>query len=281
MTNQEMMKKESSAVSTHVADQGGEQILRSDVLIPKVLLMQGLSDLVAERKAMQGDMVKSTTAEKLGDDRTPVEFIPLTFQNQWMVQEKIGQKFEYRKMLPRVALIGAAAAQDAARSEEERMDENLPWNFTMNGTEWRRVKVFNVFALLAKDVAAFIEEEKKAKETGEMFDLDKTLMPVVISFRSTSYNAGKVVATHFTKARTMAHLGAKAHGYTMFLKCNQDKNDLGTYFVFDVSSGRKATKEEFHAADGWAKILSTQQVQVDESDDRTAERDVTAETNQF
>ena len=95
-----------------------QEVLNSDIIIPKVLLMQGLSDFVQDRKAAIGDMVRSTTAEKLGDDKTPISFIPLKMSNAWTISEKIDEKYEFR----RVELRNAA-------------NEDLPYEFEENGTE--------------------------------------------------------------------------------------------------------------------------------------------------
>lgn len=257
----EVMKKETSAVAMQSQTPGGE-VLSSDVLIPRLLLMQGLSDFVAARKAQMGDMVRSTTAEKLGGPETPIEFIPLTFQNKWMIQELVGKKFEFRKMLPR-----DHGMEDAKKQETEKTGENLPWDFTQGGTTWRRVKVIECFALLPSDIAAFQEELARAEREGDMPDMNKTLLPVVISFRSTSYTAGRAVVTHFTKAAGMAKYGAKAHGFTLKLSCSQDSNDQGTFYVYDVQSGRRCTPLEFEKASEWFGLLGSSQVVVDEPEE--------------
>lgn len=230
--------------------QGGERALNSDIVIPKLLLMQGLSDFVSKRKAQIGDMVRSTNIEKLGDPEVPVEFIPVTFTNEWRLEESINNKFEYRGREPRTS-----------------KNEDLSWDFEKNGAKWKRTKVINVFGLLPKDIAAEQAEIARAKKEEDSFDLNKVLMPIVISFRSTSYNAGKSVVTHFAKAQSMAEYGAKAYGYTMTLKCVEDKNDKGTFFVFEATSGKKVDKDSMAKAEKWQKILSTQAVQIDESDE--------------
>lgn len=233
------------------------QALASDTLVPRLLLMQGLSDFVADRKAMQGDMVRSTNIEKLGDDKNPIEFIPLSIQNTWIVKELVGEKFEFRKSVPRRAIVKPEdVAEETKRDILDKQADNSPWEFAHLGSKWKRVKAINVFALLPRDIAAFEAEIKKAQETGEIPDLDKTLMPVLISFQSTSFNAGKAVSTHFTKVAAMAQYGAKAHAYALGLSCSQEKNDKGTYFVFGVNGSRKLTKDELAHATKWAAIVN-------------------------
>lgn len=263
-------KKEETQMQKTQAPQG-EQILASDVIIPKLWLMQGLSELVADGKAIAGQIVRSTSGEVVGDPKTALEFIPLTFQNKWVIQEKIGKKYEYRKTLNR-----DGGLEDAHKEVTDQTGENLPWDFKHNGTEWKRVKVLNVFALLVNDVKAEQAEFDKFKATGEVPDLNKTLMPVVISFRSTSYNAGKSVVSHFVKALSpaQARFGVKPYQYTLNLKCYQDKNDMGSFYVYEVTQGRKCTSAknnglpELENATEWAtRLASAPVIRIDESDE--------------
>ena len=263
-----LAKKQEAHLPMPQAPAPQSDVLKSDVLIPMVLLMQGLSELVAEGKAVMGDFVRSTNGEKIGSHKDPIEFIPLATKNFWAIMEKVGQKFEFRKMIPRRAVVTTDDARaEVAKIETDKEDENLPWEFQFRGTQWKRVKLLNVFALLPKDIKAFEIEVKKAKETGEMPDLDKTLMPVVIPFRNTSFNAGRKVATHFTKAAAMAHLGAKPHGFALQLSAYQDKNDKGTFYVYDVGNTRRLAKDELAYAEQWLTVLGQGQAKIHEADE--------------
>lgn len=237
--------------------------LQSDLIIPKVLLMQGLSELVNDRKAQQGDMVRSTTGEKLGDDKEPVEVIPLTLQNVWMLQENQngdGRTWQFRGYEPRTP-----------------ENEALPWEFNANGTAWKRTKIVNLFALLPRDIEAYSLEMKKFEETGELPDVDKVILPVMIPFRNTSFNAGRSVSTLFKKAEALAaDIGREVpvFGKTIFLKCYQDKNDKGTYFVFEVdTAGKKTDANYLKSAGAWYNTLRSlgMNVRVDDADEPTVE----------
>lgn len=221
-----------------VQDHGQHQeVLNSDIIIPSLYLMQATSDFVHDRKAVAGDIVRSTTAEKIGDDRTPLQFIPLRMTNTWTLSEKVDEKYEYRKSEPRNVA-----------------NEDLPYEFAHEGTDWKRVKTINVFALLPKDVAAFQEELKK-----EDFDMEKSVMPVLIAFRSTSYKAGKAVATFFTNVRgnQVYKPELRAHHYALELTCEMEENDKGKYFVFKVGKSIKQSKEIITESDKWFEILNT------------------------
>lgn len=236
-----LAKTESNLPAT-VDASGGEQILSNDVVIPRLLLMQGLSDFVNERKAQQGDILRTTPFQVLGGPTKPIPLIPVTFNNQWMLTEKVGQKFEFRGYEPLLP-----SNQDA------------PWEFQKNGTDWKRTKVLNVFALLPQDIVAERAEMEKVKK-GEDADPDKALLPILVSFRSTSYPAGKDIVTHFAKAKKF---GMPGYVSVLSLSCEQEKNEKGTYFVYKVGNLGKTSKEDQEVARYWHSILSTQKVQVE------------------
>ncbi len=238
-----------------------EGVLNSDILIPRLLLMQGLSDFVAGRKAQMGDMVRSTTVEKLGDIETPISFIPLKITTSWRENEKVGQKFEFRRSYPRGG-----------------KNEQLPWNFFMTPegeelpapsgrtTEWQRQKTIDVVALLPRDIEAFQKEMKKAEESGEMPDVSKTVLPINISFRSTSFNAGRAVSTFFAQVAEMAQYakGLKHYHHVLPLSVKAEKNDKGNYYIFEVGKPAKASAELIEVADRWYQRLAAANVVVDE-----------------
>jgi hypothetical protein len=234
-----------------------EQILKSDIVIPKVLQMQALSKFVEDNAAKAGDFVRSSTGEVLGGAATPLEFIPLSFQNLWMISENENgdnKTFEFKGYEPRTA-----------------SNEVQEWEYFENGVKHKRTKVMNVYALLPKDIEKQIAAMESYKKTGEMPDLEAALLPVVIPFRNTSFKAAKDVATLFVKAADLAaQMGADVpvYGRTMKLSNVKEKNDKGAYYVLKVESG-SATKKEYHAAcKRWRDNLLSMAgaVKVDESD---------------
>ena len=232
---------------------GGPEILSDDLVLEKLLLQQGLSDLVAEKKAQAGDFVKSVSTEKYGDDEVPVSFVPLTFKNKWIIKEEVAGKFEFRRMEDR----------NASNSDRD-------WDYKENGTNWKRVKVTQVYALLLKDIEKQ-EEVRKQIENGEMPDLNSTLLPVVISFQSTGFKAGQGVVTHFAKAAQMtAEFGTliHPHGYSMDVGCTFEENAKGKFYVPNVKTGPKLTDTQFSAAQKWVEILNHRpDIKVDNSDE--------------
>jgi len=261
--NQEVAKT-SAGVPAVDAPPAGPVVLNSDLVLEKVLLMQGLSELVNERKAQQGDIVKSVSAEKLGDIETPVAFIPLTFKNKWMLQEDCGgSRPEYRGM-----------------EERNAKNEDAPWEFTQDGAPWKRVKVTEVWALLMSDIEKQADVKKQIK-AGKTPDLNATLLPVVISFRSTSFKAGQGVVTHFGKANQMsAEYGQEIlpYAYSMALSAHPAKNEKGSFFVYKVKTGGKVNDEALNKAKHWVGVLDKTTIKVDESDEESEGKATTGAT---
>jgi hypothetical protein len=230
--------------SAHIP--GEEEILSSNVVIPKLLLMQALSAFVVDGKAVAGEFVRSSTVEKLGLKEKGVDIIPLTFTNTWVIKERVGNKYEFRGIEPMTAA-----------------NQDLPWEFKQNGTDWKRVKSINLYALLPADIAAEKTEMDKAAK-GEDADPDKALIPVLISFRSTSFPAGKDVVTHFAKAKKF-----KLPGYvsTLTVSAHHEKNDQGAYFVMDVKTSGKTPKEYLETCEYWRTLISAGKTQIDNSDE--------------
>lgn len=256
-----------NAKTTAVAVSAPEQtkaipgLVPSDMIVPKVLCMQGLSELVAARKAQLGDIVRSTNAEKLGDPEHPIQFIPLSFpKTDWIIELMTAGKFKYKKSM----------ARDAKNS-------GLEWNFwsdkdgnevpfgTVGAVEARRVQRLSLFALLPQDIDAEAAEKKKM-ENGEFPDISKALMPVMISFRSFSFNAGKEVVSFFTQANSFK---TQAYKYLLGLGCKMQQNDKGTFYVFQVDRARPQAVPAVYAqvVEYWANIVFAQDLVVDESAD--------------
>jgi len=237
----EPKKKQELAAPTNL--QGPEEILATDVTIPRLMLMQGLSELVTARKAQLGDMVRSTSAEKLGDPEEGVDFIPLTFRNKWLIQELVpgNQKPLFVRFEPRNA-----------------KNEHWPWDYKEGERVFKRVKVLEVFVLLPRDVVKSQEAKVEFDKTGIIPDLDVTLLPVVLTFRGMSYKAGTAVTTQFMRARGLAaELGVvvKPHGNTMNLTSKHTKNEKGEFYIFEVAAGPKAEPKHVEAADKWCQLL--------------------------
>lgn len=257
--SKEVAVKESSAVSIVNATAAvRSNALSSDRKLPLLLLMQGQSEFVLGRKASIGDMVRSSNMEKVGDPDNPVEVIILSEPvSSWRMEEKVGEKWKFRGVEPRTA-----------------MNERHPWNFgkmpdgrqvakdTPGSTPWRRIHTINCFVLLPKDILA-MEEEKAKAARGEMPDLNKALMPLAVSFRSTSVDAGKAFVELYDRGRAFNLDGSN---YIVKLGCVMDSNDNGIFynFVADCSKAKPVPAEMKEAVALWRDTVRSSTVLVDE-----------------
>lgn len=244
----EIAKKESNALSTHV-DHGHPTILKSDLIVPYLSLGQGLSEAVQEKKVELGDIYRSTSAEKLGDPDHPVEVILLhPPKAEWVYEQKGKSKFEYR------------------RSEQRHPgNETLPWSFwadddgvemepgAKGASEWRRVKRLTVFALLPRDIEAMKAEMAKL-ETGELPDPNKALLPVALSFRSTSYATGRELINFVSQC---ASFKTPVWKYSLPLFDVLEKNDEGSFYIWktDRTKTKAVTKDHMPFVEDWITQL--------------------------
>lgn len=201
-----------------------QDVIASDVPIPRLLLMQGISTLVSSRKAQIGELRRSTTGELLGSPEKPLDIIPLRMTNSWTNYEIVRGKAEFRGQEPR-----------------DSSTENLPWEYKgEKNSDWKRQKTITLYALLPGDVLAYTEEMKRVMAEGGVPDLTRTVMPIVITFQSTSFKtAGKKCAELFAQVRTWSATTAVApYDYVLALSCVEESNDKGTYYVFDLGRAR-------------------------------------------
>jgi hypothetical protein len=240
-------KETAGALSTDLRGSwGSEGVDAGDVLIPRILLMQGLSKLVSAGECKPGDIVRSTTKEALAQKGGAVEIIPLTSWKTWTIFDCSGKKPEFRSIEP--------ITSDNA---------NAPLEYMIEGKPWRRDKTLNFYVLLPSDVA----KEQKAHEAiarGEYPDTDDVLFPCAISFSRSAYNTGKELATHFMKAQSFNITPASR---VFKLGSRVVTNDQGSWPVFELSKARPSTQVEITAAKKWYDILSNSQVRVHDEED--------------
>jgi hypothetical protein len=238
--------------------QGVDTPLRTDLVVPYISLQQATSELVKARKAQMGDIVRSTTGEKIADPDTGFNVIFLhNPKADWVIEQKVGERYQYRKAMPRTAI-----------------NESLAWNYfgdengnevpqgTRGATEWKRVKRLTVFCLLPQDILAEATEIAKA-QSGELPDPSKALSPIVMSFRSTSYNTGKDISTFFSKATS---LGAQVWQYQVTMSAHLEKDGNDSWYVWKANTTKTppVPKELLGKVKDWVQILGHTQLVVHE-----------------
>ena len=248
-------KKEETAVAPpeETGSWGAEGIDSTDILIPRLLLMQPLSELVGEGDAQAGQIIKSTSQEVLYDGKKPFEFIPVMSFKTWRIMELKDGKYEFKRIEPLTA---------------ENVNEPYEW---MDGNQqFRRDRTLSFYVLLPSEIKKEIAAFKKI-EKGILPDVDDCLIPCLLSFMRTSSPAGKELATFAKKAQ---HFGLPIASYTFELFSEFEKNDKGNYHVFKVKRKRSSTPEEIAVCKKWNTTLTqATNIKIDDSldDERVIE----------
>lgn len=231
---------------------GTEGTDTQDILIPKLLVMQGLSDLVTQERAQMGDFCNSVTGEIIGSAREkdfrPVIFIPIMTFKTWVVSQKAdpAEKYEFKEVIP-------MTPANSGWELEEQVD----------GMYVRRDRCLNFFVLV------------EGQTDG---------LPFSLTFRRTSYRAGQKLATHFKTCELAAARGRPVPpaSKTFKLIAHKETNDHGTFYVLDVEPGAATSSEDLKIAFEWYQTLRSRQVKVDDSDlkDETVAKE-TVDTSRF
>jgi len=133
--SKEVTKVESSEVSTDAADMGAwgnRETSAKDIIVPKVLLMQGLSEAVSDEKAKLGDFLYSLDDEVLGGFDKPITFIPFHYERLWIVKHD-GEFHHIEPVTP--------------------ANENMPWEELQGSTQVQNIYCLNVYAMLEGDLS--------------------------------------------------------------------------------------------------------------------------------
>lgn len=231
--------KVENAVSTEVsslADWGTPVSLGQDMVLAKILPMQGTSQLVTDGKAMFGEFRDSLTGAKLGSITEPIALVPFHVQKFWDIQEMNEEgKYKWVRTEPLVE-----------NPVDKNYNDNLPWSDKVDGVDIKRVRRMNFFVLVPSEI-----------EKG-------TSIPMVLAFKSTSYKEGKKLLTQMYLRNLKEKLPPP--GYTIVLSGIKQKNDDGQWVIPQFELGRKSTPAEMTECLNWFKLINKGGVKVDESD---------------
>jgi hypothetical protein len=164
----DVAKKESTELSMEndIGFWGQNESSSNDIVIPKIQLMQGLSQLVSEGKAKLGDYVDSVSKEVIGGVDKPIEAVPFHMEKFYVIQKFTGRRYEYQgyeKITP--------------------ANENLPYEYEDKGQKMKRVYTRRFYVLI-----------------------DGNVLPYTIDFSSTSSKSGKELATEMFVKNAMMKL---------------------------------------------------------------------------
>jgi hypothetical protein len=250
----EVALKQTNAVALDVVDDlfEGLEIDSSDILIPKLLLMQPSSQLVGEEKAQIGEFRDSVSGDKLGSIVDPIVIVPFHFRKSWDIMNADDNNSWLRNepFTPANAL--------------------LPWTDKVDGMNIKRIKRLDFFCM----VPAQLEKGK--------------VLPMVVSFKSTGYKSGSVILSNWQEARTKvqqlkeqalanpklaADILAQAKPYfstSFVLSGNKFKNEKNQiYCVPSIQVGAEVPVEVQKLCLQWLHTVKTaKNIVVDTSDEK-------------
>jgi len=229
------VKNTDVALASNLVDWGDSPISANDIIIPRLLLMQGQSDLVIDGKAVTGDIVDNSTQTVVAKPGEPMELIPFHVEKLWIVsrKKKGASRFEFEKFIP-VTL----------------QNEKMEWNMKEGDEEIKNEYSFQVYFLNPKDPS----------------------IPFIATFKSTSLRTGKALMTQMYVRNAAAGLVPAA--YVVELSSHKEKNDQGNFAVWDCKPSRKSTAEELTAALTWLKTVRSGKTRVSEEADLSAASEV-------
>lgn len=166
--SKEIAKKESTELTMEndIGFWGQNESSSNDIVIPKIQLMQGMSQAVTSGKAKLGDLVDSVSGDIIGDVNKPLEVVPFHMEKFFVVQKFNGKKFLYDRI-----------------EKITPQNENAAYEFDENGSKMKRVYTRRFYVLTAGNV-----------------------LPYTIDFASTSSKAGKELATEMFVKNAMMKL---------------------------------------------------------------------------
>jgi hypothetical protein len=271
--NQEIATTNGAALAGPQKNYSAPAVDGSDILIPRLYLTQALSNLAKQGLAQSGDIIRSTTKKAVAVKGANVEVIPLTFFKDWTIKRRKNAND------PR--------GEYVAREPWTHGDEKLPLEFQKDGALYFRDLHFNLYCLIASDVAKEVAGMKRLAETDELPEADESLLPVLVSFYRTGYKTGQAFATHFAQCADVSERSGKnvpGYGYTFNLGAEFVDGD-NSYWKYTAARNRKVTDDERAAAERWMKLLGTaKNIQVDADEEpivATAAEPAKAGTREF
>lgn len=224
---------ESQAVSTLPEVQFEQfEIEQQAITLPKLLLMQPLSDLVATDQAKYGDFINTLTKEVVGNFKEGIEIIPLTMKQFHIVSKAVMNNGKKEFKFVRIDPI------------KNRLDANKRY-FDVEGADEIKREVVLEFFILCPKVCA---------------------LPFILCFKGMSKKSGEAF---YTMAFVMASASRKMPFQKVFLlTADKTSNDKGNFAILNTKALRDPNAEELEQAKTWYTTMKTAKIeeQVEETE---------------
>lgn len=231
MSTNAVVEKGSSGFLSNVSEWGVPAPSQRAVVIPRLLFMQGMSEVVSEGKAKLGDVIDNLSEEVLGGIDKPLEVIPFKCEELWRIVHAKGGKL--KKTIP-----------------YDHTNSDLPFEATdEDGDLVKNVYTLRYYVLLPKDIAK------------------GGAVPYIVEFKSSaSLKAGKKIYTQMYVKNPAANLPPVTNSFNIStFKTNGP--DGQPYAATDAKIGRRISETEYKTAFKWYQTLQSTETQVHGDDD--------------
>lgn len=225
-----------------------DELFKNDILIPKIWLVQAMSELRKEKKADEGQFVDSLTGELLADNEETLKFIVLKTFKRWqtfkLVQE--GSKIKKEFVSSEIMILGK--------------NDNLKYEETVEGEKIVRRQVISAYVLVERDAVRGMNK------------------PYVIDFAASSKYAGRKMISDI---KTLNNNKLPSFVGFFNMTSHEENFEDGSAFVKDVTFGGYLPKKTIpFLVDCYKSIESLEdQIEIDDSDVIDAQATNKAETN--
>jgi len=205
-------------------------IAKSDLIVPRIQLMQAMSDKVAkDGSAKAGELRENLVNDMIADVGEKVTVVPVHARTIWLLTEE-------RQVGKKVDRTFKGIEELTPENEMSPFEEELE-----DGGKLVRTKQIEVYCLLESDPT----------------------MPFIVSFAKTSLRAGKKMLTQMYMKNQAS--GLDPSGAKMWIASKQEQGDQGAYYVMDVGFSGLSKNDEVLTALKWYKSITSGQVKVSES----------------
>jgi hypothetical protein len=201
------------------------QMSSNDIIMPRINLMQPMSDKVTAGEAAFGDFRDSLNNELIAKMGEKFKVIPFHLQKIFIVYNVTDRD---QKDYLRTESI--SAENDNAKYEDEERGKDG------KTIKIQRDRVMNFFVLRPEEIAV------------------GSAIPYIMSFRRSSMQAGKKLATQMYMKNMAA--GKSPPAVTMVVTAKKESNDKGTYAVIDIVPTGPTSPEHIAEAFKWFQLVN-------------------------
>ena len=243
MTVSELIAKRDAditATALNPMSWGRVNLTKNDLIIPRLQLVQAMSEVVTQKKASPGEIRDSLNNSLLAKEGTPLEVLPFYSMKKFKVNKISEVKGKTRKEFHKMVLIQDNPAAPGYNEELAWNDEEMIGGVMTKIERVRTYDLFFVIPKLGRDIA------------------------YVMSFASSNIKAAKNILLQMALNQ---EAGKTPAAYCFNLDIVTKSNDDSTWYVIDATLGRGAEEDEQGKAFKWYERLQAGEAKAHSDDE--------------